>query len=299
MLSIDKFGKFRKCWINKALNMDWYYSKAKFNDSLRIYASQEQFRDGINIIPKGNCSTDNAVDRLSYGDIYDSHALTFYLYNLSALRVIEKHVFSETSSRFCSMLELGCNNGFVSRFFQRNGFKLKEYWGMDFDFPFIVDGLENFEKEDSAYHSNFFVGDFNKPLPIQSNYFDLVYMQEAFDHCKDKGFYAHQCLDEIRRVLKPGGYLYITLVFEHDERDLYHWDHNYIWSKFEFENVVQDYYDIANFTPLLTFGSVVEKCYSEIRNNWPLKFSKMLMAQDAYKNCPNDIAVGSYLLRNK
>jgi len=245
---------------------------------------------------KGNCSTNEAASRIAYGDVYNSHALTFYLYNFSALRIIEQFVpINDTL-----VLELGCNNGHISRLFQRNGFKFKEYWGVDFDFSFIVEGLDSFAENDNLFLSNFCSGDFNKPLVFKDSYFGLVYFQEAFDHCKDKFFYAEQCISEIKRILKPGGYLYITLVFDHEYRDLYHWDHNYIWKKSEFENMIVDYFKIINFSPLLTFEkSIIYSSNNEIRNvykNWPNKFAKMVCAEFVDES---ETAVGAYLLQKE
>jgi len=244
---------------------------------------------------KGNCSTNDAGDRIAFGDVFSSHALTFYLYNFSALRVIDQFVKDKEQK---SILELGCNNGHVSRLFQRNGFKFKEYWGVDFDFSFIVDGIDSFKNEDNKFISNFCSGDFNKRLNFKSEYFDLVYFQEAFDHCKDKLFYAEQCISETLRVLKPGGYLYITLVFDHQYRDLYHWDHNYVWDKFAFENMIKDYFEIVNFSPLLTFEHVLQTSNDEritkAYSNWPTKFSKLVCAHFVDEKYT---AVGAYLLK--
>jgi len=264
----------------------------------RFYLTQHEikkFKDVL--VKKGNCSTDEAGSRISFGDVYNSHALTFYLYNYSALRVIDRFI-PEKSDKI--VLELGCNNGHVSRLFQRNGFNFKEYWGIDFDFSFIVEGIKNFTKNDNLFVSNFCSGNFNKELNFKDNSFDLVYFQEAFDHCIDKFFYAEQCISEIKRVLKPNGYLYMTLCFEHDYRDLYHWDHNYIWKKFDFENMINDYFEIVNFVPLLTFESLLKNSYKKeivkAYENWPPKFAKMLCAHFIDNEC--DTAVGAYFLKN-
>jgi SAM-dependent methyltransferase len=254
----------------------------------------EKFEDVMT--KKGNCSTNEAATKIAYGNVFDSHCLTFYLYNFCALQVINRFIENKQT---CSVLELGCNNGHVSRLFQRNNFKFKEYWGMDFDFSFIVDGIDSFSESDNLFTSNFCLGNFNKPLNLKDNYFGLVYFQEAFDHCRDKFFYSEQCISEIKRVLKPGGFLYITLVFEHDYRDLYHWDHNYVWEKFQFENMIRDYFEIVNFSPLLTFEESMARSSDEkiqmAYKNWPRKFAKMICAHFVDDS---ETAVASYLLKN-
>jgi len=244
---------------------------------------------------KGNCSTNDAGTRIANGDVYDTHALPFYLYNFSALQVID-HLIQNKED--CSVLELGCNNGHVPRIFQRNGFKFKEYWGVDFDFSFIVDGLDSFTDKDNLFPCNFCSGDFNKPLNFKDDYFGLVYFQEAFDHCKDKFFYAEQCISEIKRVLKPGGIAYISLVLEHEHRDLYHWDHNFIWEKFQFENMIQDYFKIVDKVPLLTFEQTMNEAYdasvADAYRHWPKKFAKMICAHFVDER---DAAVMGYYLK--
>jgi SAM-dependent methyltransferase len=268
------------------------------DESCRFFLKQNELEHFKEImIKKGNCSTNEAASKIAYGDVYDSHALTFYLYNYSALKCIDRFIQDKSNS---VVLELGCNNGHVSRLFQRNGFKFKEYWGVDFDFSFIVDGINSFTEKDNIFKSNFCSGDFNKILNFRDEQFDLVYFQEAFDHCRDKFYYAEQCISEIKRVLKPGGILYISLVFEHEYRDLYHWDHNYVWDKFQFENMVRDYFEIVNFTPLLTFEKTLKDSnddrVSKAYSNWPVKFSKMITAHFVNEN---ETAVGAYILRKQ
>jgi SAM-dependent methyltransferase len=244
---------------------------------------------------KGNCSTNDAGTRIANGNVFDSHSLPFYLYNFSALQVID-HLIQNKES--CSVLELGCNNGHVPRIFQRNGFKFKEYWGADFDFSFIVDGLDSFTEKDNLFQCNFCSSDFNKLLNFKDDYFGLVYFQEAFDHCRDKFFYAEQCIYEIKRVLKHKGIAYISLVLEHEYRDLYHWDHNYIWEKIQFENMIKDYFEIVDKVPLLTFEQTLNNScdykVADAYRHWPKKFAKMVCAHFVDQR---DVAVMGYYLR--
>jgi SAM-dependent methyltransferase len=260
-------------------------------DSYKLYLNSLELKNFEQVMTKkGNCSTNEAAERIAYGNIYDSHALPFYLYNFSAMRVIDGLIPDKEDK---VILELGCNNGHVSRLFQRNGFKFKEYWGVDFDFSFIVDGLDAFTEKDNLFVSNFCSGDFNKPLNFKDNSFDLVYFQEAFDHCTDKFFYAEQLISELKRVLKPNGYLYVSLCLEHEYRDLYHWDHNYVWDKFQFENMIQDYFQIVDFVPLLTFEKSIQ--LRNVYENWPPKFAKMICAGFVRES---ETAVAAYYLKN-
>lgn len=276
-----------------------YFSK-EIKENVKLFVKEEE-KDNVNLlIKKGDCSTDLSISKVSRGEVYDSHALTFYLYNFSALKIIDEYL-GKNKIKDYRMLELGCNNGFVPRALMRNGFNFKEYWGVDFDFSFIVEGSNEFDSNDNKFNCNFVSGDFNKKLNFKDDSFDFIYFQEAFDHCKDKYFYSEQLLNEIKRILKKDSYLYITLVFEHEYRDLYHWDHNYIWSKFEFDNMIIDHFDIVNFTSLLTFEQSIknrskDENFRNLYKNWPTKFAKQLAAPFIPGE---ESAVGAYLLKNK
>jgi len=54
----------------------------------------------------------------------------------------------------------------------------------------------------------FNVSDLNQPLPYPDNYFDLVTSIHTIEHLYDTDLY----LEEIYRILKPGGYLFIDTV---------------------------------------------------------------------------------------
>jgi SAM-dependent methyltransferase len=276
-------------------------SLIKWNNVNIIFDSKDFVKLNILLTKKGDCSTNESIDKIVYGTAYSSHALPFHLYNYSALKVIDTFVNRE-QMKDMTFVELGCNNGLISRMLNRNGYKFKEYFGVDFDFSFIVDGLSEFNENDNLFPSNFITGDFNKPLIFEDSSVDFVYFQEAFDHCRDKLFYSERLLYEINRILKDNGLLYITLVFEHTHRDLYHWDHNYTWSKQEFEDVVSNYFDIINFNSLLTFEETLieqSKTNPNIKNtidNWPTKLAKQFCAPFVGNE---NSAVGSYLLKKR
>jgi SAM-dependent methyltransferase len=53
------------------------------------------------------------------------------------------------------------------------------------------------------------VADTQKSLCFRDNSFDTVLMFDVLEHLE----YPHQALEEVKRVLKPGGILYITVPF--------------------------------------------------------------------------------------
>jgi len=98
------------------------------------------------------------------------------------------------------VLDFGCGAGRVLRHFQREAEK-GEFWGCDIHYQSIAWVSEHL--------SNFHVFQ-NKEipqLPVESNYFDLIYVISVFTHLTSTW---KSWLGELRRVLKPGGILVIT-----------------------------------------------------------------------------------------
>jgi SAM-dependent methyltransferase len=114
------------------------------------------------------------------------------------------------------VLDLGCAAGRMTRHFPRA--EGSEIWGADLSAPHINWCQRNlpdfhFVTISSAPH-----------LPFPDGYFDFVFCASVFTHITDL---ADAWLLEIRRVLKPGGHLYLTIldkVSAHEMQTVYaHW----------------------------------------------------------------------------
>ena len=98
------------------------------------------------------------------------------------------------------VLDFGCGTGRVLRHFQTEA-QRAEFWGCDIHAPSIVWLSENlanvhvFQNKEIA------------ELPVESNYFDLIYVISVFTHLTSTW---KAWLAELRRVLKPGGILLNT-----------------------------------------------------------------------------------------
>lgn len=98
------------------------------------------------------------------------------------------------------VLDFGCGTGRVLRHFQTEASK-GEFWGCDIHAPsisWLSENLPNchvFQNQDIA------------ELPIESNYFDLIYVISVFTHLTAAW---KAWLAELRRVLRPGGILLNT-----------------------------------------------------------------------------------------
>ncbi|MBR1157441.1 class I SAM-dependent methyltransferase [Bradyrhizobium sp. JYMT SZCCT0428] len=99
------------------------------------------------------------------------------------------------------VLDLGCASGRMLRFVPRE--ETSEHWGLDINAAHIEWCQQNlnppmlFATNTTAPH-----------LPFEDNQFDLLYCGSVFTHISEL---AEAWLLEVRRVLRPSGYAYITI----------------------------------------------------------------------------------------
>lgn len=108
------------------------------------------------------------------------------------------------------VLDLGCGNGRLYFSFLKD--LNLEYHGIDNSERLIV--IARSRGRDSRFtirdslNPNFIIGEIIK-LPFQDNYFDIILCIATFHHLPSKEL-RQKALNEIKRVLKPGGYLLMT-----------------------------------------------------------------------------------------
>jgi len=98
------------------------------------------------------------------------------------------------------MLDFGCGSKPY-----RELFDVVTYIGTDI----AVSGHDHSNEDIDVYYDG-------KTLPFGENEFDSVFSSEVFEHV----FNLDEILDELRRVLKPGGKMLITLPFVWDEHEI-------------------------------------------------------------------------------
>ena len=112
----------------------------------------------------------------------------------------------ESPQTLLRVLELGCAGGRMLRFYPYVEGK-SEIWGVDIKSKHI---------SWCQQHLNppfFFATTTTMPhLPFEDNYFDLVYCGSVFTHITDL---ADGWFLELRRILRKGGYVYITIHDKH------------------------------------------------------------------------------------
>lgn len=118
------------------------------------------------------------------------------------------------------ILDGGCGMGEWTIYFAKKGFHI---FGLDISKKTIQKLKQRFND------INFCVGDI-RHTEFENGYFDAYFSWGAFEHFEN-GLEAP--LTEARRIIKQGGYLFLSIPFQNvrhllrDNRELWRWDENY------------------------------------------------------------------------
>lgn len=105
---------------------------------------------------------------------------------------------------FNTLLDLGCGLGRHSIYFAKNEFTV---YSMDLS-EYGINHLKSWAEKENL-NLNYHVGDMLS-LPFESNFFDCIIGYNVIYHTDTQGLI--KTIDEIKRILKPGGELFITLI---------------------------------------------------------------------------------------
>lgn len=95
-----------------------------------------------------------------------------------------------------NLLDLGCASGYYTSYFSKNAI---ETFGVDPNPEFIKEAKEKYPKIN-------FKASKAEALPFKNNFFDAVLLLDVLEHVEDD----KKTIDEVYRVLKPGGILILT-----------------------------------------------------------------------------------------
>lgn len=124
-------------------------------------------------------------------------------------QMVKEHILQALPMDFTfenkRIFEFGCGVGRVLRhFIPEAREKGCEVWGCDIDMPSVLWMNEHMSPPFNIFHNSE-----NAHLPLEDNYFDLVFAISVFTHLNTTW---NQWLAELRRVLKPGGYAFYTFL---------------------------------------------------------------------------------------
>ena len=101
----------------------------------------------------------------------------------------------------CKFLDLGCGSGWAVNYAFEKANGKGEFYGLDISQKMINKALEIYKNNNQLH---FQMGD-SASLPFSDNFFDFIITTNSFHHYPE----PDKALSEIKRVLKPGGFVYI------------------------------------------------------------------------------------------
>lgn len=151
------------------------------------------------------------------------------------------------------VLELGCGCGAIAEHIASLTGAIP--YGMNLD----RSQIEKSWKNPNLPVSNFTVGDFNKTLEFDDNYFDAIYAIQPLTYVSDHGF----TFREVSRILKPGGMFVINDVAaldaydsknEHQKTLIQHTRELTVFGGFWYHKYWEDSFRDAGFTLISSIG---------------------------------------------
>jgi ubiquinone/menaquinone biosynthesis C-methylase UbiE len=133
-----------------------------------------------------------------------------------------------------AVLDLGTGSGYALRALRERG--VGRGYGLD-GAPEMVRNARTYTDDDAV---GFLVGDFDA-LPFADDSLDHVFSMEAFYYAADPA----NTLEEIRRVLKPGGTFYCAVNYFAESEATHAWQDNIavemtLWSREEYREAFRD-----------------------------------------------------------
>lgn len=195
--------------------------------------SQKRFRDvellryGVHLLKDISKKT-GLVSKAPPKDIHNMHNLDIdvgSLYDPNLILEILKAAGSQIL-REGRYLDFGCSSGRVIRTMQA-AFPGSYWYGCDPERSAIRWAQSEFPS------INFFPMEQEPPLPFGASFFSMVYAIGIWSHYRED--MAIAWLNEMHRIIKPGGYLFLTT---HSQQSLAQWHHNGLMKQEQLDSIL-------------------------------------------------------------
>jgi len=193
-----------------------------------------------------------------------------------------------------AVLDLGCGNGKLRLLFKDVNL---EYTGLDSSTELLK--LAAAKKEFSLPHQSFVLGEAYK-LPFADNSFDAVFFIAVFHHLPGREW-REKALAEIKRVLKPNGYLIMTN-WNRYQKDFLHYIIKYTFlkligqSELDFKDIYLPWmggkaYRYYHAFTLGELKKLVKKSGLKLEENYLASFDGQPLEKTAYWTAANLVTV--------
>jgi SAM-dependent methyltransferase len=189
------FDTRRPLFANAGLPRDFYPGPVKTQEHLEYYKEPQV----VDVIRSDDMPIPATEDRENY---YEDRHIEYWLSGYVDCRKMEPYLCAAKSRE--RYLDFGGATGRVSRHVSRD--PRREVWLCDINVNWIAWIDRFFNRPIQAFQNRI-----QPSLPIEDNYFDLISAFSVFTHLDQDEI---PWLLELRRILRPGGYLYLTVLDE-------------------------------------------------------------------------------------
>lgn len=192
---------------------------------------------------------------------WSGERLETFVKNETTIEHLHRYGLTISFIRNCTVLDLACGSGYGSNLMAQYA---KEVIGVDIDEPTVLEARKRYKSPNLRFKT----GSAEK-TNLNSRYFDVVVSFETIEH-HDK---HEEMMEEIKRILKPGGILIISSPDKYYYSDVRSFKNQYHVKELyenEFKRLLKKYFHYCIFySQKSSYFSVIVK---EGLNQFPNKF---------------------------
>jgi SAM-dependent methyltransferase len=214
-----------------------------------------------------------------------------FVFNESAIEHLHRYAVAKRFVKNKTVLDIACGEGFGAAFFSEEA---KEVVGIDLDEPTIAKARVKYARENLAFKAGSVTS-----IPCQDHYFDVVVSFETLEHVSEH----NKMLEEIKRVLRPGGIFIVSTPNKEQYSDASHYSNPFHLKELyepEFRKLVDFHFkQVRYFRQDFVYGSLINENgagpfeiytgdYTKITEAAPPGMYLLAIASDGdVKECPS------------